>query len=186
MPLPNSIFSPASNAMDRSNDDTAQPVRFYCDEMLKGLGRWLRAAGYDTRIQDNGGSDGAMLQAARRERRLLITRDRKLLEFRHALGTVILLRGNSLDDCVAELSKKLQLDWLYRPFSRCLICNTALVTADQAAWERVPEESRVHAKTLYCCNTCARIYWEGGHVRRMRARLADWNDVRSKKSSGAR
>lgn len=172
--------------MDRLNDDASQPARFYCDEMLKGLGRWLRAAGYDTRIQDKGGSDGTMLQAARRERRFLLTRDRKLMEFRYAPGTVILLRGNALDECVVELSNRLQLDWLYRPFSRCLICNTELVKADGAAWERVPEESRAHAKIVYCCVTCARIYWEGGHVRRMRAQLVDWNDMRGKKSNGAR
>jgi H+/gluconate symporter-like permease len=29
-------------------------VRFLCDEMLKGLGRWLRAAGYVTAIATGG------------------------------------------------------------------------------------------------------------------------------------
>jgi uncharacterized protein with PIN domain len=143
--------------------------------MLKRLGRWLRAAGYDTRIQEDGGSDSAMLQAARREGRLLVTRDHKLLEFRYAPGTVILLRGNTLNECIAALSEKLQLDWLYRPFSRCLVCNTELAEADRAAWDCVPEAAGTHAQRLYWCATCTRIYWEGGHVRRMRARLTAWN-----------
>ena len=145
--------------------------------MLKRLGRWLRAAGYDTVIVEHSPSDRAMLEAARREGRLLVTRDHKLLEFRHAPGTVILLRGNTLNECIAGLSEKLQLDWLYRPFSRCLICNTELVEADAAAWDGIPEAARTHAQKLYRCTTCTRIYWEGGHVRRMRARLGAWNDT---------
>lgn len=151
-------------------------MKFLCDEMLKRLGRWLRAAGYDTLVQQDGGSDKSMLQAARREGRLLVTRDRKLLEFRHAAGTVILLRGNTLNECVAGLSEKLQLDWLYRPFSRCLVCNSELAEADRTGWDSIPETARAHAPRLYWCAACTRLYWEGGHVRRMRARLAAWND----------
>src|SRR5690606_41703630 len=47
-----------------------------CDEMLKGVGRWLRAAGYDAAIVDNGAGDDALLARARAERRLLLTCDR--------------------------------------------------------------------------------------------------------------
>ena len=161
----NSIFLRVSAGMNEINDHNQQPIRFYCDEMLKRLGRWLRAAGYDTRIQENAGSDSTMLQTARCEGRLLVTRDRKLLEFRHAAGTVILLRGNTLNECIAGLSDELRL-----------------AEADPTAWDSIPETPRTHAQRLYWCTTCTRIYWEGGHVRRMRARLAAWND-RSGKSS---
>jgi uncharacterized protein with PIN domain len=149
-------------------------VRFLCDEMLKRLGRWLRAAGYDTLIQENGGADHLMLQVARRDGRLLITRDRKLMEFRNAADTVVLLHGNSLQECIDELTGRLQLNWLYQPFSRCLMCNTVLVEADAEAWNRLPRESRLRVPKLLSCSCCARVYWEGGHVRRMRARLAVW------------
>ena len=149
-------------------------MKFYCDEMLQRLGRWLRAAGYDTRIQVNGGSDSNMLRDARREARLLITRDHKLMEFRDAADTVVLLHSNTPQECIDELTRRVQLDWLYRPFSRCLICNTVLVDAGTEAWDRLPRESRLHVDKLLSCSHCGRIYWEGGHVRRMRARLAVW------------
>ncbi len=141
--------------------------------MLVRLGRWLRAAGYDTLIQE-GGSDRAMLYAAVRENRLLVTRDRKLQEFRGAAGRVLLLESNTLRGCVEELSLRLQLDWLYRPFTRCLVCNAPLVEADASARERLPCGSRAHVRKLSRCGGCGRLYWEGGHVRRMRARLAGW------------
>jgi uncharacterized protein with PIN domain len=146
--------------------------------MLKRLARWLRAAGYDTLIQENGGSDRAMLKLARRDGRLLITRDRKLTEFRGAANHVVLLHGNTLEACIEELSQRLALDWLYKPFTRCLICNTVLAEAEAGAWATIPQHSRAHVEKLLVCSTCARLYWEGGHVRRMRARLAEWQSRR--------
>lgn len=153
--------------------EAASVPGFLCDEMLKRLGRWLRAAGYDTLIQEGPGRDRDMLRRARDQNRLLLTRDRKLLEFRLAPGTVIHLRANSLEDCIEELTQKLALDWHYRPFSRCLLCNTPLVAADAACSRRIPEDVR-RAGAVRFCPRCHKPYWEGGHVRRMRKRLEQW------------
>lgn len=93
-------------------------MKFLCDEMLKRLGRWLRAAGYDTVIEGDGVSDRDLIQRAVREGRLLITRDRKLMEFREAPGVVILLRSNAVQDCIQELTGRLGIDWTFQPFTR--------------------------------------------------------------------
>src|SRR3977135_3678526 len=53
-------------------------VRLYCDEMLTRLGRWLRAAGYDTAIAENGMPDAALIARCVAEDRILLTRDRHL------------------------------------------------------------------------------------------------------------
>ena len=42
----------------------ADDVRFLCDEMLVGLGRWLRIAGYDTAIADRGRRDRDLVEQA--------------------------------------------------------------------------------------------------------------------------
>jgi hypothetical protein len=47
------------------DQDSGQVPRFLCDEMLRGLGRWLRAAGYDTVIAEVGFPTGRS-QALRR------------------------------------------------------------------------------------------------------------------------
>jgi uncharacterized protein with PIN domain len=147
--------------------------RFLCDEMLKGLGRWLRAAGYDTLILEDGEDDAALLQRAVEEGRLLLTRDRPLLEYRDAPGTVILLHCNELAECAGELSRLLDIDWQYRPFSRCMVCNTPLLTATPEQRLQVPEDARGDERVLYCPQ-CDKFYWEGSHVRRMRKRLGRW------------
>ncbi len=150
------------------------PPRFLCDEMLKGLARWLRTAGYDAQLSGNGVSDRVMLDQARTEGRLLLTRDHKLKEFRHASGTVVHLSCNQLDACARELIKTVNLNWCYRPFSRCLLCNTPLEPGTETAWARVPAKSREHAARVYRCPQCDKVYWDGSHTIRMRRRLRAW------------
>src|SRR5512143_620805 len=101
--------------------------RFLCDEMLQRLGRWLRAAGYDTAIAAAGQDDRELVQQANNENRLLLTRDRHMAQFRNGRGLVMLLEPNSLTSEVADISERFAIDWLLRPFSRCLECNTPLI-----------------------------------------------------------
>lgn len=147
-------------------------MKLLCDSMLKGLARWLRAAGYDTELPRPDESDRDIIERALHEGRWLVTRDRKLLEFRHADRTVIHLKANTLEDCVVELSARLPIDWQHRPFSRCLVCNRALEPASAARREAAPTD--VRGQALWQCPACGRLYWEGSHVRRMRRRLADF------------
>jgi len=147
------------------------PPRFLCDEMLKGLARWLRAAGYDTQLCAAGASDRNLLEQARNEQRWLITRDHKLQEFRHAKGTVIHLKSNGTEACAQELMIHLPIDWQLRPFTRCLVCNKPLTVASAEQIERVPSDSRKLANPLLECTQCDKLYWAGGHVERMTEKL---------------
>lgn len=151
-------------------------MRFLCDEMLQGLGRWLRAAGYDTFIERGATPDRLLLERAVRERRYLVTRDRKLVEHRAAPGIVVLLRGNSLDCCIQELGTRLPVDWLHRPFTRCMLCNRPLLPIPPESRQALPADLQSRAQAVVSCPCCGRWYWEGAHVRRMRARLARWRE----------
>ena len=152
----------------------AVEARFLCDQMLARLGRWLRAAGYDTAIQDGPTTDRQLLQRALGEGRLLVTRDRKLIEFRQAPGAVVLLAGNTLGDCAAELAARADLNWLHRPFSRCLVCNTPLEPAPRDARGQIPAGARALAASATWCATCGKVFWRGSHARRMRVHLEAW------------
>jgi uncharacterized protein with PIN domain len=150
-------------------------LKLVCDEMLQGLGRWLRAAGYDTKIATNGEDDRELLQQAQHEGRLFLTRDRTLLSEHggYAEG-VVLLMSNEVSDCAAELTRRLGIDWLKAPFTRCLLCNRPLVTLTREGQpqmeEPVPDDVWQRGPVLYC-EACRKAYWEGSHVRRMRAKL---------------
>jgi len=151
--------------------------RFLCDRMFVRLGRYLRAAGYDTLIAADGAEDRALLAQARREHRLLVTGDRELALHARAPGHVLVLSSTGVASAAAELSRQVPIDWLAHSFTRCLLCNARLRRAPAGALERVPRESRQLAGELWECPACGRLYWEGSHVRRMRGCLRRWQEA---------
>jgi hypothetical protein len=152
------------------------PMRLLCDEMLARLGRWLRAAGYDTEIATGGVSDQALVARCIAEGRLLLTRDRHLTEIAVARGVqVARLPDLGIEPQARMLRRQLGIDWQHAPFSRCLADNALLAPAPPEAAAQAPPRSRAAGGSLRVCPNCARVYWPGGHVRRMLARLAAWN-----------
>jgi len=149
-------------------------LRLLCDEMLKGIGRWLRAAGYDVAIAEGGAHDDDLVAHARAEGRLLLTCDRRLAVRAGEDPTIALLTTESLDEAAGELSARFGIDWLYAPFTRCLVDNTHLVPAATEDIAGLPATARQGAGPLMRCPRCGRVFWPGSHVRRMRARLARW------------
>ncbi len=149
--------------------------KFLCDEMLGRLARYLRAAGYDATLATGGASDRVLLAEARRERRLFLTCDRRVAEHKAAAGVASILPRGDLDALAHEVATRFGVDWLHRPFSRCLIDNTLLAAAEPAHIDRLPAD--VATRPALHCPTCGRVYWAGSHHRRMRARLRQWSEA---------
>ena len=150
-------------------------VQLFCDEMLARLGRWLRAAGYDTAIAEGGLADAAIIARCAAEGRSLLTRDRQLAAIAVSRVPVLRLAETSLPGQARTLRTALGADWQYAPFTRCLVDNAPLAPAPPETAAAVPEKSRAAGGPLRLCPECGRLYWPGGHVRRMLARLAEWN-----------
>jgi uncharacterized protein with PIN domain len=148
--------------------------RLLCDEMLRGLGRWLRAAGYDTVIASGGLPDRALAARCAEEDRVLLTKDRHLAATVARTAPVVLLPGDGIDETARALRIALDVDWQYAPFTRCIVDNRPLEAAPSNLEARVPERSRSAGGSLRVCPKCGRLYWPGGHVRRMQQRLAAW------------
>lgn len=148
-------------------------MKFLCDEMLARLGHWLRAAGYDTAIAEKQSDDRDLLKQALEENRLLVTRDRHFLEMGHP-DSVIWLKGNLLSECAQELTEKLAIDWLYKPFSRCLVCNREVIVANDEIAKKAQLELGEEKKLFTFCEMCQRVYWEGSHTQRMLGQLKKW------------
>ncbi|MFQ5972291.1 MAG: DUF5615 family PIN-like protein [Alphaproteobacteria bacterium] len=149
-------------------------MKLICDEMLIGLARWLRAAGYDTRMCPSGAEDVAVLELAAIEGRTLLTRDRQILRQAGHRHAVLLLESESLEDQARELVRRLDVDWLNAPFTRCIIDNARLRSAAVGALAKVPGTARSRGGPHRSCPSCGRVYWPGSHHRRMRARLRGW------------
>lgn len=143
-------------------------MRFLCDEMLVRLARLLRAAGYDTYLAADGEADAELIKTARREGRILLTRDKRLAA---AAEESVIIKGFGVDAEAHSLSRAVVLDWEFAPFTRCVIDNAHLRDAGRDEIAALPEKARSLGGPYRVCPACARAYWPGSHVRRMEARL---------------
>jgi uncharacterized protein len=152
-------------------------VRFLCDEMLARLGRWLLAAGYDTVIAEGGVPDRLLAARCAEEDRVLLTKDRHLFAVAQGVARAVLVAGDGIDETALGLRDTLDIDWQCAPFTCCVVDNEPLEPARSHAAMRVPERSRAAGGPFYVCPACGRLYWPGGHVRRMQQRLAKWQNT---------
>ena len=148
--------------------------RFLCDEMLGRLCRYLRAAGYDTLFANNGHQDRDLLRQCHEEGRYFLTQDRLVREHKAARDIALILPQVDIDQLALLLGAHFQLDWLSHAFTRCLVDNTLLLTADTAAATKAPADAIRPNEPLRVCPLCGRVYWRGSHYKRMHARLARW------------
>lgn len=146
-------------------------MKFLCDQMLVRLGRWLRAAGYDTEIAQEGLSDKKILENARKDNRFLITRDKHFLEMGKADALVIWLNSNDINGCINELSTRIKINWLLNPFSRCLECNSPLHELTDEDFVEPPPDVVERGLPVTYCPTCHKTYWPGSHTSRMLSQL---------------
>ena len=139
--------------------------------MLGSLARWLRILGYDV-VYDSKLDDAALVEQAVSEERVILTRDRRLVERKKARDH-LLVRSERLDEQILQVLErcggKLDRD---RLFGRCLRCNQPLteLRAEEAV-RRVPPYVARTQKRFRHCSGCGRVYWRATHVERMLARL---------------
>jgi uncharacterized protein with PIN domain len=155
-------------------------MKLLCDEMLARLGRWLRAAGYDTLVAAPGSDDRHLLRTAIADGRVLLTRDRALAARTGAGRHVVVLQADGVPAQAREVARRLAIDWLRQPFTRCVVDNAVLRAANARETEAAPALARALGGPYFACPGCGRLYWEGSHHRRMRDRLESW-----RRSSGA-
>jgi len=156
---------------DNDNTSDAAPA-FWCDAMLGGLARWLRAAGYDAAWQE-GIDDADLVRRALADGRILLTCDTELA--RHGAVRSGRVRALLLPH---GLGKVEQLRWvlerlgLERRPPRCMACGGRLERIPkEAARPEVPTRTFGWCEVYFRCERCAKVFWRGTHWRKIEAAL---------------
>jgi len=135
---------------------------FVLDSNLGRLARYLRLLGFDCLYQ-NDYDDDTVATIADSEQRIVLTRDRALLQRR------IITRGYFIREVqprlqVKEVLARFDLYSLISPFKRCIRCNGSLQAVDkQAIEDRLEPKTRQYIDSFMRCNGCGQIYWQGSH-----------------------
>lgn len=148
-----------------------QPPRFVCDVHLGTLARYLRLAGFDT-VWRNDLDDAELAGISARDKRVLLTRDRGLLQ-RRIVQHGVFVRDDNPRSQFAQVCRRLDLRTLVRPFGRCARCNGRLAPVAKAriAHHLAPKTRRYYQR-FWQCDSCGQIYWRGGHYDHIRHLLA--------------
>jgi uncharacterized protein with PIN domain len=139
-------------------------MKLLFDEMLKNLSSWARILGIYSEFYA-GKSDSELFNKAKKDGLIIVTKDLRL-HIRCQTGGVksILVKGDSLDEQLAQVLKESGAEVTFPGKTRCAKCNGELLDAEpESVKADVPETVLLKQKRFWRCSACKRVYWEGGH-----------------------
>ncbi len=155
--------------MEASPEGKHSPtISFLADPMLKGLARWLRFLGFPTKIVPR----IEQLPEIRQEQpeAIFLTSSKKHLGL--CSGPSFLIRSHHVPEQLQELDREFQIFSQMDLLSLCSICNVPIRPVEKkAVKEKVPERVYQQFSRFWVCPVCGRIYWEGGHIPRLKDKL---------------
>jgi len=156
---------------DRRGRHTAAP-RFFCDAMLGGLARWLRAAGYEAAFE-YGIDDRELIARAERNDAMILSSDGPLFERN------VIRRGQVKALYVPQqLTKLQQLEFVVRELKlplrdpRCMACGGELVEVPKhRVMGEAPPLAYRNCLRFWRCRRCGKLLWHGTHWQKITRRL---------------
>ena len=150
-------------------------MKFVADGMLGKLARWLRMMGHDVKYSA-AFDDDELLALAKKERRILLTKDLELYQRAVAKGVgAFYVEGKTEAERLAELAERFGVPLgINLEESRCPNCNTKLrSTPKEKIAGKVEKNTYLHYDEFWRCPRCGQVYWQGAHWGRIRITLRE-------------
>lgn len=143
-------------------------MKFLCDQMLGTLAKWLRIYGLDTLYATDDLDDNKLIEIAKKENRILITRDIQLIyKSRRENIKSIKVTEKNIDEQLNQVLKKVKIDKEFF-LSRCLLCNSLVSEINKNDIKnKVPNRIFKNNENFRYCKKCDKIYWQGSHFKNM-------------------
>ncbi len=141
-------------------------MRFVVDCMLGKLAKWLRILGFDAAYGSKA-EDSELLDCARRDNRILLTKDHRLLETAKDVPSLF-IDSDDWRQQLDQVLREFQLRPEIRPYSRCLACNRELKhLSKEKARNLVSPFVFERCDSFAICPGCGRVFWPGTHFEDM-------------------
>jgi uncharacterized protein with PIN domain len=138
--------------------------------MLGRLVRWLRIIGLDVTYGTHLSGYG-LVRAARRESRMILTRDRRIGRTRNA-PPHLFIKSNHFREQLRQVIEAFSLDLSEKLFTRCVRCNSLLESLPKVdVKDQVPPYVYATQEKFSACKKCRHIYWPATHLEKMLAEL---------------
>lgn len=169
-----------SSSIFVNSADSIPPVepRFVLDGHLGRLAAHLRMLGFDCLYRPEY-EDSHLARLAQEDRRILLTRDRRLL-MRKSVEYGYCPRSLDPRQQLVEVVKRYGLAGKIAPFFRCIRCNQRLVhVSKDVIQDRLEPLTKKYFNEFRICPDCQQIYWKGSHLGRMEAMVRQFvkNDI---------
>ncbi len=147
-------------------------MRFIVDCMLGKLAKWLKILGFDalffSRIEDD-----ELLTIARKESRILLTKDTGLIQQAKDVEALF-LKSEEWRDQVQQVLEHFNLREKVNPHTRCIDCNVVLKNLlKKNAKNLVSAFVFDKADSYALCPNCGRVFWRGTHFKDMEAKIQE-------------
>jgi uncharacterized protein with PIN domain len=150
--------------------------------MLGKLTRWLRMLGHNVKYS-NKLDDAQLIMIAKKERRVLLTRDLELYQQATAKGVnAFYLEGTSEAERLAQLAKRFKIPLeIDLKISRCPKCNARVKPVSKEVIENKVEKTTFKFyNEFWQCPKCGQVYWQGAHWTRIRKTLEEAKEMLKK------
>jgi uncharacterized protein with PIN domain len=152
-------------------------MKFVVDCMLGKLAKWLKILGFDaiffSKIEDD-----ALLEIARDEGRILLTRDTGLIE-RIKNDRSLFIESENWRTQIEQVLDHFDLWKDVEPNSRCIECNVLLKDLPrEKAKNLVTPFVFENADTFALCPDCGRVFWRGTHLKDMETKIDNFLNKR--------
>ena len=137
-------------------------TKFVIDTNLGRLARYLRLLGLDCLYRNNY-KDDELARLSSNQNRILLTRDRALLQ-RRIVTHGYFVRETTPRLQVREVLLRFDLRNLLSPFTRCTRCNGTIEAVEKGIIEdRLEPKTRKYFDQFRMCRDCGQLYWKGSH-----------------------
>jgi hypothetical protein len=157
-------------------------LKFITDGMLGKLTRWLRMLGHDveySRSED----DKKLIEKAKSEKRILLTRDFRLYQQAMMQGVnVVLVEASTGPEKLADLAMRFNFNLeIDVTVSRCPKCNTEIKPVQKnMVIDKIPKTTSTYYNEFWECPNCGQVYWQGAHWKRIEKTLREARETHVK------
>jgi uncharacterized protein with PIN domain len=138
--------------------------------MFGNVARKLQLLGYDSKYDSDFG-DSKILEIAKNEKRVIISKDRELIirSKKQGIPSVYVTKEDEIGQFLEILEHiPLKINTISGDSARCIKCNftTSRIKKSKIA-KKIPEKVLEFNEKFWKCDKCDQIYWEGTQIKKL-------------------